>query len=198
MSSLKLTADSGGGTVELKAPATTASNGAKTWILPNDTGTANYVVGNSSTAGTLEFKPYYGPAFRAYQSSNQTIATSTEVTIVYNSETFDTDSCFNTTNYRFTPNLAGYYHVYSTLTWNPTNNVGSGWDAIQVLRKNGSEVSRHAIFLDAQDWLSSQLEDLVYLDGSSDYIDAYAWHNRGGDEGTVHTRTFISAHWVRP
>ena len=55
MSSVKLTADSGGGTVELKAPATTASNGAKTWILPNDTGTAGQVLRNSSTAGTLEF-----------------------------------------------------------------------------------------------------------------------------------------------
>ena len=33
MSSVKLTADSGGGTVELKAPATTTSNGAKVITL---------------------------------------------------------------------------------------------------------------------------------------------------------------------
>jgi len=55
MSSLKLTADSGGGTVELKAPSTTASNGAKTWILPTDTGSAEQFLKNSGTAGTLEF-----------------------------------------------------------------------------------------------------------------------------------------------
>jgi hypothetical protein len=55
MSSVKLTADSSGGTVELKAPATTASNGAKTWVLPNDTGTAEQILKHSSTAGTLEW-----------------------------------------------------------------------------------------------------------------------------------------------
>ena len=36
MSSIKLTADSGGGTVELKAPATTGSNAAKVLTLPSD------------------------------------------------------------------------------------------------------------------------------------------------------------------
>tara|TARA_S200000501_G_scaffold66792_1_gene58142 strand:- start:52 stop:693 length:642 start_codon:yes stop_codon:yes gene_type:complete len=36
MSSIKLTADSGGGTVELKAPATTGSNAAKIITLPGD------------------------------------------------------------------------------------------------------------------------------------------------------------------
>jgi hypothetical protein len=36
MSSLKLTADSGGGTVEIKAPATTTSNGAKQLIVSPD------------------------------------------------------------------------------------------------------------------------------------------------------------------
>jgi len=55
MSSVKLTADSGGGTVELKAPSTTASNAAKSLILPNDIGSAGQVLKNSSTAGTLEF-----------------------------------------------------------------------------------------------------------------------------------------------
>ena len=196
MSSIKLPHASGN-SMSIAAPATNPASDLSL-KLPATIGTANQAIVNSSTAGTLEFKPYYGPAFRAYQGSNQTIATSTDTTIVYNTETFDTDSCFNTTNYRFTPNLAGYYHVYATLTWNPTNNVGSGWDAIQVLRKNGSEVSRHAIFIDTQDWLSSQLEDLVYLNGSSDYVDVYAWHNRGGDEYMVNTRTFFSSHWVRP
>jgi hypothetical protein len=55
MSEVRLTADSGGGYVELKAPSTTASNAAKTLVLPNDIGSAGQVLKNSSTAGTLEF-----------------------------------------------------------------------------------------------------------------------------------------------
>ena len=40
MSSIKLTADSGGGTVELKAPATTTSNAAVVFKLPVADGTS--------------------------------------------------------------------------------------------------------------------------------------------------------------
>tara|TARA_B100000029_G_C17501897_1_gene932966 strand:- start:506 stop:1204 length:699 start_codon:yes stop_codon:yes gene_type:complete len=55
MSEVRLTADSGGGYVELKAPSTTASNAAKSLVLPNDIGSAGQYLKNSSTAGTLEF-----------------------------------------------------------------------------------------------------------------------------------------------
>ena len=44
MSSVKLTADSGGGTVELKAPAGTPSNGARVIQLPNGPGVITQVV----------------------------------------------------------------------------------------------------------------------------------------------------------
>ena len=44
MSSIKLTADSGGGTVELKGPASTPSNGARTILLPNGPGMVTQVV----------------------------------------------------------------------------------------------------------------------------------------------------------
>ena len=54
MSSIKLTADSGGGTVELKAPATTASNAAKQFILPQDDGSADQFL-KTNGSGQLAF-----------------------------------------------------------------------------------------------------------------------------------------------
>ena len=54
MSSIKLTADSGGGTVELKAPATTGSNAAKQFILPQNDGTANQAL-VTDASGNLSF-----------------------------------------------------------------------------------------------------------------------------------------------
>ncbi len=191
---LKLLGSSSGHTA-IDAPAAAGSN---TIVLPANNGSANQALVNSSTAGTLEYKPYYGPAFRAYLNTNPTVASGSDFTIPFGAETFDTDNCFNTSNYRFTPNLAGYYHVNATVVWNPTNNIGSGWDAISILRKSGSEISRCAIFLDAQDWLTNVNADLVYLNGSSDYLDVYVWHNRGGNEYLTQTRTNFSAHWVRP
>jgi hypothetical protein len=71
-------------------------------------------------------------------SSNQTVAVSTHVLVQFNSEDFDTDNCFDsTTNYRFTPNVAGKYFVYGQIygdvqtlsEWNYTNTQ---------IRKNGS------------------------------------------------------------
>lgn len=58
--------------MELKAPATTASNAAKTWILPNDTGTAGQILKHSSTAGTLEWGG--GQVLITNASSNSTVS----------------------------------------------------------------------------------------------------------------------------
>ena len=54
MSSIKLTADSGGGTVELKAPASTGSNANKQFILPQNDGTANQAL-VTDASGNLSF-----------------------------------------------------------------------------------------------------------------------------------------------
>jgi len=54
MSSIKLTADSGGGTVELKAPATTGSNAAKQFILPQNDGSSSQVI-KTDGSGNLSF-----------------------------------------------------------------------------------------------------------------------------------------------
>ena len=49
MSSIKLTADSGGGTVELKAPATTGSNAARQLTIPDTySGNGNIVTSDSN------------------------------------------------------------------------------------------------------------------------------------------------------
>ena len=54
MSSIKLTADSGGGTVELKAPASTGSNANKQFILQQNDGTA-YQALVTDASGNLSF-----------------------------------------------------------------------------------------------------------------------------------------------
>jgi hypothetical protein len=56
-----------------------------------------------------------GPAFRATKTgSNQTITAGTYVKLQYNSETFDTDSKYDTSTYTFSPTTAGYYQVSCT------------------------------------------------------------------------------------
>jgi hypothetical protein len=60
-----------------------------------------------------------GPAFRAYNNANQNITASTFTKVLLQVEDFDTASCFdNTTNYRFTPTVAGYYQVSGSVFHN--------------------------------------------------------------------------------
>ena len=53
------------------------------------------------------------PAFFAYLSANQSVSDNTVVKIQINTEIFDTDNTYdNSTNYRFTPGVAGKYLIF--------------------------------------------------------------------------------------
>lgn len=141
-----------------------------------------------------------GPAFRAYRaSSDQSTGAGSYVKIQFQTETFDTDNCYdNATNYRFTPTKAGYYQVNMDVTF---SSAGTSDMSISVW-KNGS------IYLDgatksaaANNKYQLCIADLVYLDGSTDYISGYAYSSSGS--GTVYSEASIngasrfSAVWIR-
>jgi hypothetical protein len=107
------------------------------------------------------------PAFSAYASANQAFSTNTFTKIQFNTEDFDTSSAYDTTNYRFTPQVAGYYQVNITYKIETVANR-----AVLSLHKNGSEYKR---VIDVQSTYTriTQGSCLVYLNGSTDYIEAY-------------------------
>ena len=55
------------------------------------------------------------PFFMARMSGNQTLTDNAEVLIEFNSEDYDTSTCYNTSTYRFTPDVAGYYYIGARL-----------------------------------------------------------------------------------
>ncbi len=149
---------SGGGSITIAEPAT-ASNFTQT--LPSASGTV-MVSGNQ-------------PAFSAFASASQTIATGTWTKVVINSEEFDTANCFDsTTNYRFTPNVAGYYQVSGQAT------VGNaGTNGIVAVYKNGSLFKRGSMTSTNAFSYGNSLSTLIYLNGTTDYIELYTIHNLG-------------------
>ena len=108
------------------------------------------------------------PAFSAYQSSTQTLSSATSTKVQFQTENFDTNNNFDsTTNYRFTPTVAGYYQInYQVgISTTPCNmeiklvkNSGAGgggfWVNTSVVRGTGSNV--------------------IYFNGSTDYVEIYA------------------------
>lgn len=108
----------------------------------NDTGITTpgtLTAGNVSTAGSLTALKGVGgtPAFSAYQSVSQSIAATTTTKVNLQSKEFDTTNAFDsTTNYRFQPNVAGYYSINGGVQYN-----GAGVN-IAMIAKNGTEVKR--------------------------------------------------------
>ena len=119
------------------------------------------------------------PAFRVERSSAQSITNATYTKVEFNDENFDTDNCYdNTTNYRFTPNVAGKYFVYAQIS-----SYGGATDALKevnpAIRRNGSNVSRSSIgWVSATDYFhvaTSYLSAVVDMNGTTDYVEVFQY-----------------------
>jgi hypothetical protein len=142
-----------------------------------------------------------GPAFSAYLSANQTpITNGTFTKVRCNIEEFDTASAYdNATNYRFTPQVAGYYQVNGSV--NITSATNS--EVLCVINKNdgsvtskwGNYLTRAATANDA----SSVVSALIYLNGTTDYVELFAYINGTGTLQFIGSlsRTYFQASMVR-
>jgi len=61
------------------------------------------------------------PAFRAFHSSTQNVTNTTLTTLSFDSETFDSDGKYDTSNGRFTPGVAGKYVLFANVRNDDTN-----------------------------------------------------------------------------
>lgn len=108
------------------------------------------------------------PAFSAYQSSNQSgFVSATWTKLNFQTEEFDTAGCYDTTNMRFTPNVAGYYQITACAT---TTSTAGTTERISIY-KNGSIYKAGPNIISYAE--GSFVSVLVYLNGSTDYVEAY-------------------------
>lgn len=133
-----------------------------------------------------------GPAFSAYQSTKQTsISTTTWTKLVFQTKTFDTASCFdNTTNYRFTPNVPGYYQFVggAAVATSATNIALS-------LYKNGSAAKN--LFNSPANMYAAYGTTLIYMNGSTDYVELYIYLGSGQQVDNSDFNTYFAGSMVR-
>ncbi len=106
------------------------------------------------------------PAFSAYQNSAQTLSGSTTTKITFDTEEWDTNSNFASS--RFTPTIAGYYQINGGIQVNATACVIS-----LFLYKNGS-LYKFLVTSNNSNLSGAYGSSLVYLNGSTDYVEIYA------------------------
>jgi hypothetical protein len=130
------------------------------------------------------------PAFEVTLSANQSISQNTWTKLNLNSESFDSDNCYdNSTNYRFTPTTAGKYFCYGTFYL-----LGSGstnfYLACRIL-KNGDTINgaiEPSMNIATNDVLTIQAHSIVTLNGSSDYVEFWVFQNEYSAGGAYNAR----------
>ena len=148
----------GSGTMTLAGPST---NSNQTITIPDATGTM-MVSGNM-------------PAFSAYKNALQNLTTNTSTLIPFQTKEFDTASAYNNTGstvgtapqYSFNPQVAGYYQVNAAVNANTTWTRGS----ISIW-KNGT-AWKYPSDVIATTVNTVEANALVYLNGTTDYIQIY-------------------------
>jgi hypothetical protein len=128
------------------------------------------IIADSITSGAIANTP----AFEAYLSSNQTFSDASYTKVNFNTEIYDTNSDYdNSSNYRFTPTVAGKYLVYSTLVMF----AGGSTEARLAIYKNGSIYKQCDADYDNGTEATNVISTSTAIDfnGSSDYVEIYGY-----------------------
>lgn len=164
MSQINIAGDTSG-SIAIAAPAVAGSN---TLTLPASTGT---VLTSVSPASDLP-SSIKGPAFSAYKSANQTgISNATWTKVTFDVEDFDTNNNF--TSSAFTPTVAGYYQINSTIAFNAT--ITNPTFCRVAIYKNGTLSKTTYISGSTLDRVIPSLSCLLYCNGTTDYLEVYGW-----------------------
>lgn len=157
------------GILQLKSGGTTIATISSTGLALN--------------SGNITLPSSAAPSFSAYNSSAQSVAHNTFTKIQFQTENFDTNSNYdNSTNYRFTPTVAGYYHVTEQVAFNSLTA-----NSMSVIYKNGGAIAYSPI---AVGWsgISNTISAIaidVYMNGTTDYLEVYAYQATGGSLNTI-------------
>lgn len=118
------------------------------------------------------------PYFYVTRDSNQTMSASTHTVLQFDSVEFDTCSGYNTSNYRYTPNVAGKYYFEACLQFTYTGSLGN--TVYQYIRKNATAVAE-ASNREGGYGSVTQSSTILTMNGSSDYVDIEVYGNPSGN-----------------
>jgi hypothetical protein len=189
-------AATGTGVFTLASPAT---NTNRTLTLPDEAGTLV-----TNTAGTVSQTMLAsnvagnGPAFHYWQSAQQTgLSANTTTKITLTSSVFDTTGGMFASS-RFTPTVAGYYQLNFGVQIPYTNtnaaiNASISKNATAIISGSQS-AGGNGLYPD------SAGAGLVYLNGSTDYVELFVYGSQAGTTYNIQTgqaRTFFSGFLAR-
>jgi hypothetical protein len=144
------------------------------------------------------------PAFHAFLSANQEgLSDAATVKVNVNSETYDSGTVYdNSSNYRFTPGVAGKYFIYGAalLTADATGNMR---EAEVYIYKNGSSIGKSTFnYVDNYSQVATPMLNIVDVADDNDYYELYAQVNTQNSGNfkiiadTTQQRTYFGAYRI--
>lgn len=118
--------------------------------------------------GVVALRPM--PAFHVYLGTNQSLSNQISATIQYNIILVDTENWFNTSTYRYTPQVAGYYQ-FTAMCFA----TGTGLTRILPSFVVNDTIVYRIGYIPPYDTASTDSAGcsgsaLIYMNGSTDYI----------------------------
>ena len=129
-----------------------------------------------------------GPAFSAYASAGTSLTANIWTKISLATEEFDTNSNFASS--RFTPTVAGYYQLNALVE----SGIGISYFYVSIY-KNGVDEKRNSTGNNAA--TGCEVTALIYLNGSTDYVEVYANSPTTQTTATGSKTTFFQGYLAR-
>ena len=166
-------------------------------ISPLGTDSTNTITIGTNGTDTVTGAGSMVPAFFARLSSDQSISSDTSTKIQVDSEVFDSDNTYdNSSNYRFTPAVAGKYFVFAAVRF---DNQTSQATMRAELSFNGSVIGSN--FLAANDSSSNRdytvTVSCIQTFDSNDYMELFAQSDLSGSQtinGASTNKTYFGAY----
>ena len=155
------------GTIKTTNIEPIADNGTVTLGSSGDT----FTIGSGVKQSNMLY-----PAFEAILGSNQSITSNANTKVTCDTEIFDTDNCYdNSTNYRFTPNVAGKYVVYCAGRGDAGgSNLQNMWVRLEMNSTGNALTYQYCNFApnNLDNFTLNALGTLSF-NGSSDYVEFF-------------------------
>jgi len=133
------------------------------------------------------------PAFRAYQNSAQTVSSGADTLVNFQAEDFDTDSAYDTSTMRFTPQTAGKYYLHMNVEVTSAND---GAFVVGYITKNGTLSSGSYSRQGSLGSINAQTSTILSANGSSDYFEAKLYTSTTEDLAASQRGTFFEGYKI--
>ncbi len=112
-------------------------------------------------------------------NANETVTANSDFVIPFIDD-FDPNNWWNASTKKLTPTIAGYYIVSISVWWNAGSVTNNQWNT--QIRKNGNTFALYQDQIVTGSGASQGGSKLVYLNGSTDYVDFTVYTGNSSDQ----------------